>query len=242
MHSHPRNIFASSSHIEKRDDNSSLYVQYGCGLSAGEGWLNFDSSPTLLLEQIPLIGQVLSIHFSGNPNRFPRSVKYGNICKGLPVADGTVRGVYASHVLEHLSRDDLRGALINTNKMLMPGGVFRLIVPDLQERAKHYVDQVSNKSSEAADAFLYSTRLGQERRPRTLMQHLRQLIGNSQHLWMWDEHSMTAELERAKFIAIRRCDFGDSADQMFSRVEDFGRFYDESLNVRECALEARKPE
>ncbi|MEJ0067153.1 MAG: glycosyltransferase family 2 protein [Caulobacteraceae bacterium] len=30
-----------------------LYVQFGCGLSAPEGWLNFDASPRLKLERIP---------------------------------------------------------------------------------------------------------------------------------------------------------------------------------------------
>src|SRR5262245_22988509 len=31
-----------------------LYVQYGCGLSAPDDWLNFDASPTLWLQLIPV--------------------------------------------------------------------------------------------------------------------------------------------------------------------------------------------
>ncbi|MCI5142460.1 MAG: methyltransferase type 11, partial [Candidatus Electrothrix sp. ATG1] len=30
------------------------FIHYGCGLSAPESWLNFDASPTLRLQRIPL--------------------------------------------------------------------------------------------------------------------------------------------------------------------------------------------
>src|SRR5882724_4285284 len=143
-------------------NGSDVYVQYGCGPSPGEGWLNFDSSPTLRIERIPVIGGLVSRRFSGNTWRFPPSVRYGDICKGLPVAEGTARGVYASHVLEHLSLDDCRQALVNTFKLLAPGGTFRLIVPDLEERAKRYVEQVATGTPDAAGLFLDSSGLGQE--------------------------------------------------------------------------------
>jgi hypothetical protein len=220
--------------------NELVYVQYGCGFSAGEGWLNFDSSPTLIIERIPFVGGFVSRRFSGNILRYPSSVRYGDICKGLPIEGGTARGVYASHVLEHLSLDDLRVALFNTYELLAPGGTFRLIVPDLQERAKRYVEGAANESPDAAGIFLSTSGLGQERGPRTLLAHIRQMIGGFKHLWMWDEFSMAAELTKAKFVAIRRCEFGDSAEPMFSRVESRHRFFDEDFQIRECALEARK--
>jgi hypothetical protein len=73
------------------------------------------------------------------------------------------------------------------------------------------------------------------------MQYMRQLIGGSMHLWMWDEHSMSAELQRTGFVNIRKCQFGDAVDPMFSNVEDRERFFDENQNIPECALEAQKP-
>lgn len=218
-----------------------VYVQYGCGFSAGEGWINFDSSPTLRMERIAVVGKPLSRSFSGNALRFPPSVRYGDICKGLPIPDGTARGAYASHVLEHLSLEDLKQALVNTYKLLAPGGIFRLIVPDLQERARRYVEEAAKGSPDAASIFLGTSGFGQERRSRTLLQHVRQMIGGSKHLWMWDQYSMAAELRKANFVDIRRCEFGDSTDPMFSKVERYGRFVDEDFNIRECALEARKP-
>ena len=59
-----------------------LYVQYGCGLSCPAGWLNFDASPTLRLQRLPAIGRLFV-----NSVRFPDRVHYGDIRKGLPIAD-----------------------------------------------------------------------------------------------------------------------------------------------------------
>ena len=99
----------------------------------------FDNSPTLRIERIPIVGKILG-RISGNGQRFPSDVRYGDICKGLPVVDGTVKGAYASHVLEHLSLEDFRVALVNTYRMLEPAGRFRLIVPDLEARARIYLE------------------------------------------------------------------------------------------------------
>lgn len=222
-------------------DGPTYYIQYGCGFSPGPGWLNFDSSPTLRIERIPIVGAALSALFSGNSQRFPSSVLYGDICKGLPVEDNTVRACYASHILEHLSLQDLRLALLNTFRMLVPSGTFRLIVPDLRERAIRYIAEVERKSPDAAHVFLRSAHLGQEQRPKTPIQYLRHMVGGSTHLWMWDEYSMTAELQHAGFVNIRKCRFGDAADPMFAKVENRERFFDETLKLAECALEAQKP-
>jgi hypothetical protein len=217
-----------------------FHVQYGCGFSAAEGRLNFDNSPTLRVERIPILGVVLS-RLSGNEQRFPGAVRYGDICKGLPVKDGTVKGAYASHVLEHLSLEDFRIALAKTYRMLAPGGVFRLIVPDLEARARMYVREIERKLPDASNRFMRIAHLGTESMPKTLLQRARWVFGGSAHLWMWDEYSIGAELDRAGFVNIRRCDFGDSSDSMFARVEDAGRFHDAEHDIRECAIEACKP-
>ncbi len=217
-----------------------IYVQYGCGFSVGEGWLNFDSSPTLRLERLPVIGQPLG-RIAGNSRPFPQEVRYGDVAKGLPVGRNSVRGAYASHVLEHLALDDFRKALANTLAMLEPGGIFRLVVPDLEGRARRYVESAAARSAAASGTFMRTCHLGMEQRPRSLLGRIRLLIGGSAHLWMWDEAAMTDELAKAGFMQIRRCAFGDADDPMFAKVEDRSRFHDQSLNLPELAMEARKP-
>ena len=65
------------------------------------------------------------------------------------------------------------------------------------------------------------------------------LFGGSEHLWMWDEASMRRDLEDAGFGSIRRCEFGDSKDADFARVESRDRFIDGE--IVELAMECRKP-
>ena len=51
-------------------------------------------------------------------------------------------------------------------------------------------------------------------------------MGNSAHLWMWDEEAMMIELINAGFRQSRRAHYGDSKDPMFKLVEDKGRWQD----------------
>jgi hypothetical protein len=215
-----------------------VYVQYGCGFSAGDGWLNFDASPTLRIQRLPVVGSAI-LALCGQRDRFPAAVGYGDIRKGPLVPAGAADAVYASHVLEHLSLADFRLALRNTHAMLAADGVFRLIVPDLYERARRYV-AAAGAGSSAAETFLRDTFLGRERRAAGLSARLREALGNSAHLWMWDEPSIAGELAAAGFTAIRRCEIGDSGLPIFDAVEDAARFHDPDLDIRECAMEARK--
>ena len=89
------------------------YVQYGCGWSAPINWRNFDASPTLRFERIPIIGKL----YTKNDSRFPQNVEFGDIVSGLPIANNSCKGVYCSHILEHLSLEDFKLALKNTHKI-----------------------------------------------------------------------------------------------------------------------------
>ena len=212
-------------------------VQYGAGWAAPAGWLNFDSSPSVRLERLPLLGRFLRV----NAERFPAGIRFGDIVAGLPVPDASAKAVYASHVLEHLAYEDCLTALRNTWRILQPGGVFRLIVPDLAARARRYVEAVSAADPGASPWFMRTTLLGQEQRPRALKARVRDSLGNTAHRWMWDEPSLRAALTDAGFTAIRVCAFGDAEDPDFRTVEARDRFVDEDTGITELAMEARRP-
>jgi SAM-dependent methyltransferase len=199
--------------------------------------LNYDASLSLRLERLPLIGGLVRI----NASRFPEGVKYGDIVSGLPIPENSAASVYASHVLEHLCYDDFWIALENTLKVLKPGGVFRLIVPDLRARAVRYIEKSARGDPDAASKFLREAYLGKQARGRTLLQKMRQILGNGDHLWMWDELSMCEALRTVGFVDIRRCEFGDAADPAFLDVEAEDRFVDSMTGDIEVAIEAVKP-
>ncbi|GAB6041426.1 class I SAM-dependent methyltransferase [Endothiovibrio diazotrophicus] len=199
--------------------NDPTYLQYGCGWCAPEGWLNFDASPTLRFERLPLIWRL----YTRNEQRFPANVRYGNVADGLPLANASCAALYCSHVLEHLALDELRAALAESHRLLRPDGRFRLVVPDLEVEVERYRN---DPSAAAALSLMERTELGWESRPRSLAGLLREWLGNSRHRWMWDFRSLAAELEGAGFREIRRARFGDSAEPRYREVEDEGRWRD----------------
>jgi SAM-dependent methyltransferase len=195
----------------------SAYVHYGCLFCAPESWLNFDASPTLLFERVPVIGRL----YSKNQQRFPANVRYGDIVKGLPVPAASCQGLYCSHVLEHLAREDCRKALRNSYNYLRPGGVFRMVLPDLEGLARGYL---AGAGWDACDQFMRESMLGFEQRKRGLGGLVYAWLGNSRHLWMWDFKGLAHELAEAGFKNIRRASFGDAQDPLFREVEDKARF------------------
>lgn len=197
------------------------YVQYGCGHSAPEAWLNFDVSPTLRIQKTPILGKLLK----GKLNtEFPKNVLFGDIIMGLPVAENSCDGIYCSHTLEHLSLKDFRTALKNTYLILKKGGIFRCVVPDLEWAARKYIKDLDSGKTDANISFFNETLLGLKERPNGLKNIVSTLFGNSHHLWMWDKKSLANELSNAGFIKIRDCKFGDCEDDKFRFVEDEGRF------------------
>lgn len=204
------------------------YVQYGCGMSAPSSWKNYDASPTLRFERIPVLGKL----YTKNANRFPENVEYGNIVKGLPLPEKSSAGIYSSHVLEHLALDDFRIALKNSFVLLQPGGVFRLVVPDLEVLARNYLE---SDGPEACETFIRATSLGRVTRPKGAIGFIKSFFANNEHLWMWDFKSLKRELAAVGFVEIRRCIPGDSADPNFKDVENPDRFIDA------VAIECRRP-
>ena len=198
------------------------YVQYGCGLTAPKEWVNFDVSPTLKIQKIPLIGFLLRKRLN---TLFPLNVCKGDIVAGLPMNENSCDGLFCSHVLEHLSLDGFRQALQNSHKILKPGGIFRCVVPDLEFAARTYLADLENGNELSSIDFMgKNTSLGRPNRAKGIKEHIRDLLGNSRHLWMWDIKSLSAELKNAGFVAIRPCKFGDCEDKMFSYVEREDRF------------------
>jgi SAM-dependent methyltransferase len=164
--------------------------------------------------------------------KFPNNVFYGDIVKGLPVANESCNAIYCSHILEHLSLDELRIALRNTFNHLKTGGVFRFVLPDLDRIARDYL---ASDSRQPSVDFMIEAHLGRETQINGLIRSLRDWLGKNKHLWMWDFRSMQVELERVGFTEIRRAAFGDAEDMRFREVENKQRWH------RALGIECKKP-
>lgn len=195
-----------------------MNLHYGAGLCTAEGWYDCDGSPTLWLQRLPLMGEVFRLFLKPV---FPRKVRYGNIARGLRLDPNSCDAIFCSHVLEHLALEDCRIALRNTFSYLRPGKLFGLIVPDFEQQVAAYLNE---QAADGASQFLSYTHLGRSARPKGIVSIIRENLGNSHHLWMWDYKGLVAELEQVGFRNIRRCEPSDSTNPAFLKIEDPSRF------------------
>jgi SAM-dependent methyltransferase len=83
-------------------------LNWGCGPAPAPGWINAD--------RVVAPGIELS----------------GDIRDGLPLAEGSVEYIVAAHSLQDLPYLDIVPALQELRRVLRPGGVLRLGLPDLE--------------------------------------------------------------------------------------------------------------
>lgn len=62
--------------------------------------------------------------------------------KELPYIDNSADLIYASHVLEYFDREEAEIVLKEWMRVLKPGGVLRLAVPDFQAMTKLYLEEM----------------------------------------------------------------------------------------------------
>ncbi len=146
---------------------------------------------------------------------------YGDIAVGLDIEENSCDAIYCAHVLEHLSLEDADPLCRIPIRYLRSGGLFRLVVPDFEQQVAGYI---ANKNPNALPNFLTYTHLGRTTRAKRPLALIRELFGNSYHLWMWDYKALSHQLSEIGFREIRRCYFGDSRDPAFLSVEHQGRF------------------
>jgi predicted SAM-dependent methyltransferase len=63
-----------------------------------------------------------------------------NLLTGIPLPDKSVDVVYHSHVLEHFSKKDSVFFIQENHRVLKVGGIIRIVVPDLEQIAKDYIN------------------------------------------------------------------------------------------------------
>ena len=124
----------------------------------------------------------------------------------LALADGQVSLIYASHVLEHFGRREYKAVLAEWFRVLAPGGVLRLAVPDFAACAAIYYE------SGLVDGLsgLVGLIVGGQR------------DGNDFHKMIFDEAFLTAELLATGFSAVRRWEWRSTEH---AGVDDFSQAY-----------------
>lgn len=178
-----------------------LRINVGCGQTPTQGWRNFDNSPSVLLARMAFVPDILRrIRMISAPSYdficFARRnhIEFANAAKSLPLHDNCAAVLYSSHMLEHLDREEAINFLTEGRRVLRPGGIIRLAVPDIRMRVERYL------ASGDADAFIASTLMAISR-PRSLVERAQLfLLGNRMHNWMYDGPSLAKLLTACGYV------------------------------------------
>jgi predicted SAM-dependent methyltransferase len=197
-------------------------VNVGCGNSPCQlaGWDNVDKAINARLRNVPGLRRVLGAArlLPGSNDYWPRKLNVHDIRKGLPYRDSSLRYVYSSHCFEHLYLDQAMRFLGECFRVLKPGGILRLVVPDLELLIRGYIEakQASSEGGHAelpADTFVRHLLMVREAAPRGIVDRwFKPVLGkHTIHCWAYDCQSLSARFLEAGFTDVKRCSYLKSA-------------------------------
>ncbi len=213
-------------------------VQLGCGLRTPAGWINVDASWNARLAKHPWIRRLLRATRVVPAARlsvpWSPTVLVHDVRRGIPFPAGSVSAIYASHLLEHLYREEAKALLGECFRALRPDGVLRVVVPDLRAIVAEYLSEndAQRDGSGRVDAPVtradaMNVRLGfRDPAPpsggRLYVLYARWKDLHT-HKWMYDGEALRAYFTWAGFEQVREMALHESRIPDIQEVEEPGR-------------------
>jgi predicted SAM-dependent methyltransferase len=124
----------------------------------------------------------------------------------LPFRDGSIDGIFCSHVLEHFALDQTFALVRECYRVLRPEGVLRVGVPDVEPAVQAYL----------RGELGYLRGEGRSR-GRRFSDHV---LDNSNHRLIFDYSFLEELLSDAGFRAVHRCRFGEGSGPISQRLAE----------------------
>lgn len=125
-----------------------------------------------------------------------------------PVEDGAASIVYGDNMIEHITLAGGRAMLAEAHRCLQLGGVIRLVTPDLRAHVDMYLSGAAALETAAAKHYRTYKTLEVEH-PSDLVRVPIASFGHHAG-YVYDYEALAAELTRAGFRDVIRCDLGVS--------------------------------
>jgi predicted SAM-dependent methyltransferase len=99
-----------------RNEGGEVLIHLGCGFKNDPRYINVDASP------------MPHVHYVSHANKLPMFKKnFADL-------------IYACHMLEHIDHPKIVSVLIEWRRVLKPGGVLRIAVPDFEKMVNLYLE------------------------------------------------------------------------------------------------------
>lgn len=201
-------------------------INLGSNTRVASGWNNVDFSWIIRIGRHPNLCSALHQIGLLSPERYERIQRLDpetvvwDLRKGVPFPDQTFDVVYHCHALEHIDRERAPSFLTECLRVLKPGGLTRVVVPDLETLARRYVAILDSLPSRAtmenhtsAVEGMIDQMIVRTPKVRSLQKPIVRwaehfLIGDTAragvlHRWMYDRFSLEHLLRKTGFEDIR---------------------------------------
>ena len=196
-------------------------LNLGCGPIQPSGWINVDGSMrAYLASRVSWADRLLTALRVLPASEFNRQTQWVNLQKRFPWPDNSVDCVYLGEVLEHFTRDDGFRLVSECFRVLKPGGVIRLRVPDNARFWRNYLTAFDENLARTPEQRTDDHSRWVEMFFRDICVR-RRFLGSygHYHKWMYDEISLVRTLEKIGFVNVARRPFLDSAIPDVKAVE-----------------------
>ncbi len=153
-------------------------LHLGCGRNYFEGWINVDNNT------------------DGNITKLDLNF---DLCNKLPFNDNSIDFIFNEHFLEHLSVEQGKRSLTDFLRVLKPGGVMRIAMPDLQKIVMAYLN---DNWKNDGNAFLSQFGLSHVQTKAELLNINFRAWG---HKWLYDWEELERRLREVGAKNITRC-------------------------------------
>lgn len=168
--------------VNRLKKQTDIKVHFACGTVYIEGWLNIDG---------------LSSH---------KHDLTLDLRRKIPLANNSAAFIFCEHFVEHLAYPD--GILYffrECHRILKPGGILRVSVPDAGLYLKKYIENDND--------FFNKERPGTQSHMEAINHVFRQ---GSQHLWAFDNEELARLIKKSSFPTVDQVEFGKSSHGAFS--------------------------
>jgi predicted SAM-dependent methyltransferase len=206
-------------HIKELSGTFKRY-NLGCGTMLYEGFLNVGFWSQLEKDAVYR-------DLNGTRNTFMLN---HDLTEGIPAEDDSLDLVYHSHMLEHLSFKEGIAFTQECFRVLRPGGVIRILVPDLELFARAYLSRDEfflGEYRKNLDPTIHST-------PASVFMGM---LHNHGHKMGYDFETLRWLLLRSGFVDVRRTLYSDSAVEGIELIEPRSP----GRAMESLCVESRKP-
>ncbi len=179
-----------------------VMLNVGCGTDYKDGWINIDNNMDQNIED-----DRLDLNWDlRNP---------------LPMKDNSVDFIFNEHLVEHLTVPEAEIMLKDFKRVLKPGGVMRIAMPDLETAIEHYLNLPLDK-----DPVIKRFNLDYI---KTRAERINMAFRAWGHMWLYDAEELRRRLTDVGFTKIVQCKFGKSKHPELCKLET----RDESILIME---------